>query len=196
MYTEITKNIHAEFNNACEKFTTAPDDIPKIGMLVHHKIAEYKKRYPLHKIITKNKVIMICKKYELVLGAMERFAGYIPEKNMAELRVFPSYTIYYRVADCDYDTLYEAEKASREHRNTFGFKTNPKIVEKKHSGSFYVCAAKNEFILRDEDVDLTINTDPIILFCPARDWNKDVFIIVTAWGEEASDENIRNEKMN
>ncbi len=48
----------------------------------------YKREYPLNKFITEAQVKTICHKYNLVCGDVNRFKGFVPEKNLKEIERF------------------------------------------------------------------------------------------------------------
>lgn len=48
----------------------------------------YKREYPFNKFITEEQVKEICHKYNLVCGNVDRFTGFVPEKNLKEIESF------------------------------------------------------------------------------------------------------------
>lgn len=48
----------------------------------------YKQNYPLNKFITEEQVKAICYKYNLVCGPVNRFKGFVPEKNLKQIESF------------------------------------------------------------------------------------------------------------
>jgi hypothetical protein len=51
-------------------------------------ISKYRFKYPTSKFITENQVKEICKKYGLLLGTVDKFTGFVPEKNLKEIEAF------------------------------------------------------------------------------------------------------------
>lgn len=51
-------------------------------------IQYYKEQYPFNKFITEEQVEIICKKYNLVCGGVDRYKGFVPEKNLKEIEGF------------------------------------------------------------------------------------------------------------
>ena len=49
---------------------------------------DYAKKYPFNKFITEGQVEVICKKYNLVCGDVDRYKGFVPEKNLREVERF------------------------------------------------------------------------------------------------------------
>lgn len=49
---------------------------------------DYATRYPFNKFITEGQVEVICKKYNLVCGDVDRYKGFVPEKNLREVEKF------------------------------------------------------------------------------------------------------------
>lgn len=48
----------------------------------------YQQNYPFNKFITESQVEIICKKYNLVCGDVNRFKGFVPEKNLRDVEKF------------------------------------------------------------------------------------------------------------
>jgi len=48
----------------------------------------YKHNYPFNKFITEDQVQTICHKYNLVCGPVNRFKGFVPEKNLQQIENF------------------------------------------------------------------------------------------------------------
>jgi hypothetical protein len=51
-------------------------------------INKYQKKYPEYKFITEQNVINICKKYNLVLGGIGLFKGFVPNENLKDIEIF------------------------------------------------------------------------------------------------------------
>jgi hypothetical protein len=51
-------------------------------------VSYYKREYPFNKFITEEQVKTICHKYNLVCGDVDRFKGFVPEKNLREIEAF------------------------------------------------------------------------------------------------------------
>lgn len=192
------KIVHKEFNSASEKFQTnnsTPDELRSVGFYRQAEMLDVMKAFPLNKIISKTDVIKICEKYGLLLGSLDRFCGHVPDKNMTEVMAFRKSNppkISYEISYCCFDTMEQAIKKQKELKGFFS-KEKP-IRERYRDGEYFICAPQNDFIIdeRDRVVNREILTeDPIVLFRPI--YSPTSFVIVTAWGDEASDELVVNE---
>lgn len=196
------KQIQKEFNSVCDKFklnTSTPDELRSLGFYTQAELLETIKEFPLNKVISRTGVIKICEKYGLLLGEIERFCGHIPDKNIKEINEFKKANpakLTFNISYYSFDTLAEAEKKQKELAVGL-FKRKKGIEQYSRDGSYFICAPQNEFIIREEDRivnKVIITDDPIVLFLPR--YSRSSFVIVTAWGDEAIDEMVVNEKMN
>lgn len=161
-------------------------------------ISYYNREYPKNKFITEAQVMEICHKYNLVCGNVDRFKGFVPEKNLIDIENFKLkdkdalYKVVYG------STIYTNEewdkKFTLENRRVGGIskggvfnyeecqKTN--IVDNE---TLKICAP-----VKDMDISgLTLKDgyrlekhipDPVVLQ-PV----KGGYLVVTAWGDEAND---------
>jgi len=156
----------------------------------------YKSKYPLNKFITTDEVRRICEKYGLACASVERFRGFVPEKNLLEIERFKG------VEDVDaVKTVYSIGI----HSKYIGEKLN----DDGESAGRYNNLYKSEEIEKPlricaprKDMDLTnLETEDGYFFETKKDIPdpvviKDVkggFLIITAWGPEASDPLVVNE---
>lgn len=51
-------------------------------------INKYQKKYPEYRFITEQNVINICKKYNLILGGISLFKGFVPNENLIDIEIF------------------------------------------------------------------------------------------------------------
>jgi hypothetical protein len=116
----------------------------------------YREMFPLHKFIFREQAMLIAKKYNLVLAPIQRFKGFVPEKNLAQIENFLK------------------NNMPSQHLQIVAPAKWIKLGPREHIQS-------NRIAIQD----------PIVLF-PVR---KDGYIIITAWGNEASDPMIVNEQM-
>ena len=178
----------------------------------------FSKKYPLNKFITDIEVKRICEKYGLVFGDASRFIGEIPEKNIKEIESFKlKKEDFIEDVNSDWTTILRNSLMrghltptgfSIDHSVGFGdrrisadfvggFEMDESIEQKasKQKPAFKVVARQQDFdtngmTLRGHKLEMNI-PDPIVLQ-PV----KGGYLIVTAWGDEASDEAVVNEKMN
>lgn len=155
------------------------------------KASYYAQKYPTAKFITRKQVDKICKKYKLLFGDVGIYTGSIPQKNINEILAF-------KVNDEDLDEAYNLNFFSPLLLpRYFGMPEEPKketpVEEKKYVRSLKICAPKTMMNMQGQKIfgNEIVPEDPIVLH-PV----KDGFLIVTAWGNEASDELVVNEQMN
>jgi len=134
-------------------------------------IEYYSFKYPFNKFINEDSVIKICQKYGLLLTNVDRFIGGIPEKNQKEI-------INFKVDKIDFPHSYSKES------------------EYINGTSLLVIATKDQLNMKDARVqghklvDI-VKEDPIILQ-PI----KNGYLIVSAWGIEATDSEVQNPRFN
>jgi hypothetical protein len=211
------------------------------------KIHQYKVKYPNHKFITPKQVTEICKKWNLVEATIDKYKGFVPEKNLMEISRFNDkyipkdalilnniittdyevrnvgdwYHIYkkgYLRKKGDSDQYFlQSEDGVRfyghirhKHLDLFGplidlIKTDETVVHFRDDRDFILNIMKKESPykicapIKDMDTKgmrlfgtkLVNYPDPVVLFPVEMG-----YIIVTAWGDEASDENVVNQNFN
>lgn len=171
-------------------------------------IQYYHIHYPNNKFITKNQVTQICDKYNLVCGSVELYKGFVPEtklKSMADFNLNLKEKLYldsdyfrsYQDGDMWFDfkrsvidgVEYEKEQASR-NTNSYRY-THYQCINDK----FEICAPIKDMDMKNHTLKgrfLVKNIpDPVVLQRVSGG-----YLIITAWGDEASDELVVNNKMN
>jgi hypothetical protein len=198
-YNEVIEQIHTEFETAHEvlleqakKIITGTDDkvekasrLKKAGFDKATDVKEnehevriktlaeqtakivdyYSRKYPLFKFITPDQTMTIAEKYNLVLGNVSDFIGFVPDKNLKEIEKFK----------CD-----EKDKDVEYAR----FSSVPSPCKLK------IVAPEKDFDMTGKEVrnrKVEIK-DPIVLQ-PV----KYGYLILTAWGDEASDPIVVNQ---
>jgi hypothetical protein len=192
----------------------------------------YKRKYINNKFITEEQVKNICTKYNLVCGSLDRYKGFVPDKNLKELESFLKKNKMPRIATVTpYDTedteafdiymddyvrkgndwyvvfthkstgehAFQQEASMEDGINYYGgaFKEGKKgrisgrIVVK----TIQICAPLKDMDtegmeLKGYKLEKHI-PDPVILQ-PVMGG----YLIITAWGDEASDPEVVNEIMN
>lgn len=170
-------------------------------------VESYQQRYPFNQFITEKEVERLCKKYGLVFGPADRFTGDIPEKNLDEIANF-------KLLEEDMENEYShSDWHIQSHgighfiRNHMGVFIEGEWMEesmerfnetrhfRKSKPAFKMVASYQDFDtsnMRLEGYKLEENLpDPIVLQ-PV----KGGYLVVSKWGDEASDEIVLNEKMN
>lgn len=177
-------------------------------------------KYPNYKFITEESVKAICKKYGIIYGSVERYIGAVPTKNLKHIEDFKiddsdeCYQMVNRryamgigrskeIAHISKDKMDKAYEHyyTKPNDHTLNFYL-PSI-----GGAIEYCKAPLEIVAPQKDFDMKgmevvgyqisaiIKDDPIVLK-PVLFEDKKYYLIVTAWGLEASDELVVNQKMN
>jgi hypothetical protein len=141
----------------------------KISLL----IAGYKSRYPLYKFITEEEVIILCKKYSLICGPASKFTGFIPENKISAIESL-------KVSENDRNWQYDSYTYTRKN-----YITDLSIVAPQSQFDTTNMELKG-FTLKFKPAPDPIVLSPVI----------GGFLIVCAWGEEASDPIVINEITN
>ena len=196
-------------------FTAAKEVVEAERILSERKMHEdvvnlvqhYRMRYPFNKFITLEKVQEICQKYGLVYGPVSKYTGFIPEVKLSEMEKFK-----FKKEDGELEFEFGSSWISEQELKTpWSVFPGSKYLDdqKKYDESinagkpmndhcrykdseFLICAPlKNMNISSREQIinyKIVPVPDPVVL--------KEVkggFLIVTAWGDEASDPNVVNE---
>lgn len=183
-------------------------------------ISHYLLRYPNYKFITEEMVSEICKKYNLVCGGVDLFKGFVPLKNTNEIAAFqlkdedlPEFYIkrdikgsHWEPTDITKDDM-EDSYYSYLTRYDFTFCDHALLVnpypqytricygKRQNLTGLKICAPLKD--MNTEGMDLNGYhlqkhiPDPVVLQ-PV----KGGYLIVSAWGDEASDPLVVNHKMN
>lgn len=167
----------------------------------------YQTFYPNTKFITDAAVTAICKKYNLVCGKSSMYKGFVPEKNLAEIEAFKlrKADVSYIITRNEYAFLRDEIEAKPGLYISFLFLFTSFIpgvfplsfyTWRKVKAGFMICAPDDDmeydrrrFWQREGRIEAI--PDPVVLQ-PV----KGGYLIVTAWGDEASDEIVVNQKMN
>ncbi len=179
---------------------------------------EYSMKYT-QKFICEWQVEEICKKYGLVIGEAYRFKGFIPEKNVCDMLKFKLKTedVLYQyglesshngIKYIKHKVLWDAEKhfSNITTYNHTGLQTISVVgtkvglhndhVEYFRRVGFSICAPLSEMDMTNATVtdgykiQSTIK-DPIVLQKVLGG-----YLVITAWGDEASDPNVINANNN
>jgi len=134
-------------------------------------IEYYSFKYPFNKFINEDSVVRICQKYSLLLTSVDRFIGGIPEKNQKEI-------INFKIDKLDLPHSYSKD-------NEYVNGTSLLIIATKDQLNM-----KNTRVQGHKLVDI-VKEDPIVLQ-PV----KNGYLIVSAWGVEASDKEVQNPRFN
>lgn len=172
--------------------------------------------YPTYKFITEDSVNKICQKYGLVYGEISRYLGTVPDKNLKHIEQFNVHdnhecyfteTVYsgFDMQDTStgkkYITKEQNEIISRRYENA-NYKSTSSIYNREINLKcpLEIAASIKDFDMKGMEVKnnkiqkIEI-PDPVVLK-PVIFKNKKYYLIVTAWGIEASDEIVINQQMN
>lgn len=189
-------------------------DIASKRKVLADTIQHFSTYYPSNKFITEEEVAKICRKYSLVMAGVDRYKGFVPEKNLREIESFKLraedelYTLYYpgmtgmfgshsRIVDYKEAMIYIGQEAKRSHISPFEslgsslIQSDLSPYARKNGLSFQICAPikdMNTEGMRLEGYKLEKHIpDPVVLQAVSGG-----YLIVTAWGDEASDPIIVN----
>lgn len=188
-------------------------------------VSYYSRHYPCNKFITKNQVTTICAKYGLVFGEISRYEGFVPETKLDEIQNFKlnpkddgiliSEGVFLLNAevrkDGSYYHIFKKGSATKYDNSAFQsndgvrFYSNDRkdIFGLSHKGDMnfdcisgmQICAPIKDMDTKGMRVDnyrlVRHVPDPVVLQ-PV----KGGYLIVCAWGDEASDELVVNPKHN
>lgn len=161
-------------------------------------IMDYSVKYPNNKFITEAQVKQICEKYKLICGEIGLFKGFVPESKLQMIEAFSvkDEDVKKEVSTRDWSD-YHSRLAFSRMPNYFTSQQQPSHERPKAKPvGLMICAPSKDFDLSRMDVvgyklvEKHI-PDPVVLQ-PV----KHGYLIVAAWGDEASDELVVNHKNN
>jgi hypothetical protein len=179
-------------------------------------IEYYKIRYPLNKFITKEQVETICQKYGLIYGEIIKYKGFVPEKNLNEIESFKlkdedkELELEFRFGSADnprsWYSLEELKKPNMfDNQGWYGNGETKKYDESINAGvpkndhcrykegpSLFIAAPIKDFDIDKMEIkDYKLSNkpvpDPVVM-----QKVKLGFLLLSAWGEEASDPIVLN----
>lgn len=172
-------------------------------------LAIYQFRYPNNKFITEGQVKTICHKYNLVCATVNRYKGFVPQKNIEDIKKFKLKSediveveatfggTYYNKKDMEkYHASSDFLSSHRQFRNA-KTKESLSIDEAENFGSLKICAPIKDMDIKGLELidgyklQAIHIPDPVVLQPVAGG-----YLILTAWGDEASDPLVVNNKFN
>ena len=183
-------------------------------------LSYYQRNYPLNKFITEEQVKIICHKYNLVCGDVSRFKGFVPEKNLREIEGFKLKDSeqglvelvntcvtdvslgFYNESDLS-DRLYLSSPQDENEElvvkaMALGVRRDHVYIQRSDKkNTLKICAPVKDMdisgleLVEGYKLQKKHIPDPVVLQ-PV----KGGYLILTAWGDEASDELVVNQKMN
>ena len=151
-------------------------------------VSYFKETYPDYKFITEPQVKEICDKYNLIYGGVSRFTGFVPRKNLDEIKSFkgvkPEDKRYImRNVFRDIESNYHQYKIYKEQDSYESHIRSSWVLE---DSELIIAAPLRDMDTKGYDV---VNKklvkhipDPVVMK-PVRGG----YLILTAWGEESSD---------
>lgn len=162
--------------------------------LVIECIQYFQQKYPGFKYISMEGVNRICHKYSLAYGPVNKYIGEIPNRNL-------EFMVNFKCDDSDKARIKKGQWDSLIYEESEEYS--------KTLASWVICAPANEFDLRNHEIvkgqvrPKIYPKDPVVIQPVRYEYNKNGWkmymiggLIVTAWGPEASDYSVANEKMN
>jgi len=159
---------------------------------IYEMVSTYKVRYPNRQFITEVQVKEICKKCGLIMGNVSFYKGFVPEKNLKDIESF-------NVSDADTLKIKKSMSTYSSNKgeifndggeNAARYTNIFKLITE--SMPLQICAPKkdmdipNNYSLNDYKATENIHIpDPVVLQ-PVNGG----YLVITAWGDEASDPNI------
>jgi len=199
---------------------TAENDI-KINedkLFLANAIEYFTIKYPLYKFITEESIIKICKKYKLIYGNVTNYIGHIPDKNINEIfnnrvdlndkthvvhknwfltiqdRLYHTredlFVSYIKGQNCISNSNIPPSGYSEYGKQFTDLKLKPLvIVAPRHDFN-----TKNKKLINFRLFEKPV-PDPVVLQSVMYK-DKEFFLVLSAWGNEASDELVVNQNMN
>lgn len=190
---------------------------------IKEAINYFSTKYPQYRFITEESVRSLCEKYGLVYATVDRYLGEVPDKNLKDIENFqikdedkcylethsrfsltPTYKkVSLNKIDKEVEQVKEARERTKEEGGDPHKIANERQVRNRYrEDSLYIAASYEDFNTRGMKVEnkelveeMPKIPDPIVLQ-PVMYKNSRYFLIVTAWGDEAEDEEVVNHKMN
>lgn len=186
----------------------------KVTDYIAKTINEYNMIYPNNKFITEEQVELICKKYNLMCAPISFYKGFVPESKVSDIERFMIHRVHRRDLACKnikfmYEYTQQEEKSALKKKYKDGIYPVPvnsyiediriESYDLIDNQSMMICAPKKDFNLKwyqkmtrfFQSVKRVEIPDPVVLQ-PC----KGGYLIVTAWGDEASDEIVVNQNHN
>lgn len=173
-------------------------------------INHFSMKYPQYKFITEESVKKICGKYNLIYGEVSKYIGTVPDKNIQQMEDFKinKEDACYFTKITDWSSLgasyrysiisYKKYSDTRNKKDDIHLPYDGSIAYRK--SPLEIAAPLKDFNtkgmeLKDFKLSKIEIPDPVVLQ-PVYFKGVKHYLIVTAWGLEASDELVVNQRMN
>lgn len=175
-------------------------------------------KYPQYKFITEESVKVICKKYNLVYGEISNYIGVVPDEHLKKIEDFKidADDYCYEMSDWGIKTYLDFHTYQKSNKNVgkipetpemFYYSSMRTLAETQlgvsyapRKSQFEMVAPPTDFNMNNMQIkDFKVSQKPIpdpVVLCPVFYDNQKYYLIITAWGQEASDELVANERNN
>lgn len=171
---------------------------------MHDKVARaieyFSFKYPNYKFITEESVQKICAKYNLIYGSVEEYTGVVPCRNLEHIEKFKieekdecgEQWFRFRPSDnyCEGTRVPEIKQESWQYGI---YVRNLPLEIAAPPKDFTERARKN---VKGFKIESRIRIPDPVVIKPVHFEGSKFYLIVTAWGEEASDDLVVNQKFN
>ena len=222
-------------------FTQVKEVVETTKMLIKTEMSKeqinlikyYQQNYPFNKFIIENQVETICHKYNLVCGPVNRFKGFVPEKNLKDIENFKlkekenfdNIVIWKndtgQIENLDWNKVHDVSKV--QWLMSVYLIDRPTCYIDDHASYPKYSKLINRKLITDEDFKTQESLQLGLQICaPIKDMDisglelkegyklekkhipdpivlqpvKGGYLILTAWGDEASDSLVVNENFN
>lgn len=171
-------------------------------------------KYPNYKFITEDSVKKICQKYGLIYSKVGRYKGDVPENNLKHIEKFK----IKEIDECYHHACQDLKSVDLFVEEYIDFLQAKKLMDEKKDPDYYpgslgiclaeiankcpleIAAPKDDFDMSGMEIkDFKLSKiqvpNPIVLK-PVIFHNQKYYLIVTAWGQEAGDELVINQRFN
>lgn len=175
--------------------------------MLSQAIMDFSVRYPKNKVITDEVIRQICDKYSLVFGDSSQYKGFVPEKNLNEIETFfkrheEERNVYGSKHVTAFGSSFFIERTKEDYERALenNFLYFSEYKPKKYAATLKICAPLKDMDTKGYRLKGHILVkeipDPIVLLPKKHENGQKLYIILTAWGDEASDPMVINEKNN
>jgi hypothetical protein len=186
------------------EFKKATEEQKNISQVV----SDYKILYPNYKFVSEEIAKKICEKYNLVLGEVSQYKGFVPAKNLTQIEQF--YNSHPDLKSCYYVSFGFGDRKliTKEHYESYiqlkndlrgnGIGNSYYCIE--GTPKLFICAPIKDMDMKGYKQEghklIKEIPDPVVLYPIVHDNGVSGYLIVTAWGDEASDEMVVNNALN
>jgi len=163
-------------------------------------------QYPQYKFITEESVKRICEKYGLVYSKISDYIGNVPDKNLKHIEEFKIKSedeAYLKRVNNNWnmsDSISYISKQEYDYGIKNRYESRRNYSEDYKNAPLEIAAPIEDFNMKGKEIEnFKLKNIPIpdpVVLKPVMFERKKYYLIVTAWGPEAGDIDVVNEKMN